>query len=101
MTTAAPPHIDVRGASVNSSKELPEVLWNYYAARETELKKATAAVAQHEKDEAKHQEAAFQKEAAAEADELVSESRAHGAIPTSSHIVDAETVAYCRSWPTR
>jgi len=53
-----------------------------------------AARIQHEKDEAKRQEAAFQKEATAEVEELIADSGSAGGIPHIMHIVDYQPAAY-------
>jgi alanyl-tRNA synthetase len=75
-------------------EETPEAFWKHWEARETFLRQAATEVAMHEKDEAKNREAAFQKEALAEAAELISESRAVGHVPFIVHVVDAESAAY-------
>jgi len=75
-------------------EETPEAWWQLWEAREAALHKAQADVAQHEKDEAKRMEAHYQKEAASEAAELISESGKVGEIPFIVHLVDAEPAAY-------
>jgi alanyl-tRNA synthetase len=75
-------------------EETPQAFWQHWESRETFLRQATADVAQHEKDSAKQQEAAFQKLAAAEAADLIAESAKIGEIPFIVHIVDYQPAAY-------
>ena len=69
-------------------------LWQHYQDREKLLKDIAAQRLQHEKEAAKHREAEFQKEAASDADELISESAKHGEIPFIVHLVDYQPGAY-------
>jgi alanyl-tRNA synthetase len=54
-----------------SADAAPDQAWKEWEAREAALHQAAAEVAQHEKDEAKRQEAAFQKRAAETAGDLI------------------------------
>jgi alanyl-tRNA synthetase len=75
-------------------EETPQAFWKHWEEREAFLRQASSDVAQHEKDEAKRQEAAFQKEASAEVDELISDALVHGEIPFIVHLVDYQPAAY-------
>jgi len=55
--------------------ESPVAFWKYWEDRMAALHAATAAVAQHEKDEAKLREAAFQKQAAEDAPALIASAK--------------------------
>ena len=73
-----------------SGDETPHAFWKHWEARETFLRQAAADVAQHEKDEAKRQEAGFQKRAAADAPVLIAFARAVNDVPFLAHkMVDA------------
>ena len=68
----------------------PHAFWQHWEAREAFLRQAAADVAQHEKDEAKRQEAAFQKRAAADAPVLIAFARTVNDVPfLAHHMVDA------------
>jgi alanyl-tRNA synthetase len=69
--------------------ETPEALWENYAAREKLLHEASAAVAQHEKEEAKRAEAGFQKRAATEAPELIAAAQTINGVPFLAQRIDA------------
>jgi alanyl-tRNA synthetase len=75
-------------------EETPDAFWKHWEAREAFLKKTSAEVAQHEKQNMKEQESALQKQAAAEAAELIIESPRMGAVPYILHLVDYQTAAY-------
>jgi alanyl-tRNA synthetase len=68
-----------------SADAAPAAAWKEWEAREAALHQAAAAVAQHEKDEAKRQEAALQKRAAADAPALIAVARAIGDVPFLVH----------------
>jgi alanyl-tRNA synthetase len=72
---------------------LPE-LWQQHKDREKLLHDLAAQKAQQEKEAAKQQEAAFQKQAANDAEELVTDSIAHGGISLIVHLVDFQPSAY-------
>jgi alanyl-tRNA synthetase len=72
---------------------LPD-LWQLYKDREKLLHDLAAQRAQHEKETMKQQESAFQKQAAAEAAELIIESPKIGDIPFIVHLVDYQPAAY-------
>jgi alanyl-tRNA synthetase len=69
--------------------ETPAALWENYAAREKLLHEASAAVAQHEKEEAKRAEAGFQKRAAAEAPELIAAAKEINGVPFLAKQIEA------------
>jgi alanyl-tRNA synthetase len=85
---------DLGALPAQPASETPEAWWQHYAAREKMLRDATAAVAQHEKDAMKHQEAFYQKQATAEAADLIGESSKVGEIPFIHHIIDAHPADY-------
>jgi alanyl-tRNA synthetase len=68
--------------------------WKNWAARMLYLDQITAEVAQHEKDEAKREEAAFQKRAAADAPGLISSAHRINEIPFIAHRVADASAAY-------
>jgi alanyl-tRNA synthetase len=72
----------------------PQAFWKHWEARDAFLKQAAADVAQHEKEESKRKEAAFQKLAANEAAEMIIESPRIGEIPFIVHLVDYQPAAY-------
>jgi alanyl-tRNA synthetase len=74
-------------------ESLPE-LWQRYKDREKLLHNMAAQRAQHEKETMKEQEAEWQREAANDADELITESAAMGEIPHIIHLVDFQPAAY-------
>ena len=69
-------------------------LWQRYKDREKLLHDMATQRAQQEKDSAKQQEATFQKQAAAEAAELIIESPTVGETPYIVHLVDYQPAAY-------
>jgi alanyl-tRNA synthetase len=75
-------------------EETPQAFWKHWEEREAFLRQASADVAQHEKEAAKHQEATFQKLAASEAAELIIESATTAVIPFLVHLVDYQPAAY-------
>ncbi len=75
-------------------EETPQAFWRHWETRETFLRQAAADVAQHEKEEAKRMETHYQKEAAAEAAELITDSSKVGDIPYIVHLVDYQVPAY-------
>ena len=77
-----------------SSSETPRALWQHWEARESFLHQAAADIAQHEKDEAKRREAAFQKRAAADAPALIASAATINGIPFISHQVTDAPAAY-------
>jgi alanyl-tRNA synthetase len=68
-----------------SGAETPEAIWKCWESREAALKQAAADVAQHDKEEAKRLEAAFQKRATTEVLELIANARTGGEIPLLVH----------------
>ena len=72
----------------------PEAFWKHFEARETFLRQAAITVAMHEKDEAKGKDAAYQKQAVAEAADLVGASGKIGEIPFIHHLVDYHPAEY-------
>ena len=77
-----------------SDSESPEALWQHYAAREKCLHEAAAAVAQHEKDEAKRQEALFQKRAAETAPDLIGAANDINGVPFLAVEIEGAPAAY-------
>jgi alanyl-tRNA synthetase len=71
-----------------------DIFWQYWEAREASLHEAAAAVAQHEKDSAKQQEAAFQKRAAVDAPALIASATTIKEIPFLAHQVTDASAAY-------
>jgi len=69
-------------------------LWHQYKDREKLLHDMAAQRAQHEKDEAKRQESAFQKRAAADAPALIAAAATIKEIPFISHQVTDASAAY-------
>jgi alanyl-tRNA synthetase len=77
-----------------SGDEAPHAFWKHWEAREAFLRQAAAEVAQHEKDEAKRQEAAFQKRAVADAPVLIAFARTVNNVPFLAHSMVDATAAY-------
>ena len=73
--------VDLLALSAYSGEANPRMLWRHWESREITLKRDVAHVAQHEKEEAKRQEAALQKRAAAEVAELIAAARTVNDIP--------------------
>ena len=76
------------------AEETPEAFWKHWEARDAFLRQAAADVAQHEKDEARRQEAAMQKRAAADAPVLIAFARAAHDIPFLAHSMVEASAAY-------
>ncbi len=74
--------------------ETPQAFWKHWETREAFLRQAAADVAQHEKDEAKRQEAAFQKRAAADATLLITFARTINDVPFIAHQMVDASAAY-------
>jgi alanyl-tRNA synthetase len=70
-------------------EETPQAFWRHWEQREAFLKQAAAEVAQHEKDEAKRLEVAFQKQAAAEAAEVIATARTVNGTPFIARQLEA------------
>ena len=75
-------------------EETPQAFWKHWEAREAFLHQAAADVAQHEKDEAKRQEAAFQKRAVADAPVLITFTRTVNDVPFLAHAMVDASAAY-------
>ncbi|HEV3271328.1 MAG TPA: alanine--tRNA ligase [Candidatus Methylacidiphilales bacterium] len=90
---AGPAPVPSSASPLLPSAGLPS-LWQLYKDREKLLHDLAAQRAQHEKETMKQQEAAFQKQAAAEAAELIIESPKIGEIPFIVHLVDYQPAAY-------
>jgi alanyl-tRNA synthetase len=73
--------IDLAALSAYSGDPTPHMLWRHWESREVTLKSAAALVALHEKEEAKRQEAGFQKRAATDAAGLIESARPLNNIP--------------------
>ncbi len=72
----------------------PLAFWQHWEEREAFLRQAAAEVAQHEKDEAKRAEAAFQKRAAIDAPSLIASARTINDIPFLAHQIADAPAAY-------
>jgi alanyl-tRNA synthetase len=77
-----------------SGDKTPHAFWKHWEAREAFLRQAAAEVAQHEKDSAKQQEAAFQKRAAADAPVLIAFARTVNDVPFLAHNMVNAPAAY-------
>ena len=77
-----------------SADAAPDVAWKEWEAREAALHQASADVAQHEKDEAKRQEAAFQTRAAETAGDLIGAALDLNGIPVLAVHVECAPAAY-------
>ena len=95
---AVPSSIEVKPtaaqrAAATENSSLPE-LWQRYKDREKLLQDMAAQRAQHEKDEAKRQEAAFQKRAAETAGDLIGAALKIKGIPVLAVFVEGAPAAY-------
>jgi alanyl-tRNA synthetase len=73
-----------------SGEITPEAFWQHWEDRLVVVHKAAEAVIQHEKDEAKRQEASFQKRAATEAPALIAAAQTIADVPfVAHHVTDA------------
>ena len=86
--------LDLAMLSSFSGDETPDALWKHWETREALLRQIAADVAQHEKEEAKRQEAAFQKRAAVDAPELIASARSINEVPFIVHQVPEASAAY-------
>jgi alanyl-tRNA synthetase len=86
--------LDLATLNAFSGEETPADYWKHWETREAALHQAAADVAQHDKDEAKRQEVAFQKAAAAEAPALIAAARTLGEVPFIVHQVANQPAAY-------
>jgi alanyl-tRNA synthetase len=77
-----------------SDEKSPADFWKYWEDRVTALHAAAAAVIQHEKDEAKLREAAFQKQAAEDAPALIASAQTIGETPFISLHLTGVSAAY-------
>jgi alanyl-tRNA synthetase len=74
--------------------ESPEVFWALWESRMAALHAAAAEVVQHEKDEAKKQEASFQKQAAEDAPALIATAQIIGEVPFIAQQLNGLPAAY-------
>jgi alanyl-tRNA synthetase len=81
------------GPAPATTEGLPD-LWQRYQDREKLLQDMTAQRIQHEKDEAKRQEAAFQKRAADDATKMISNAFTINNVPFIAYQVSDATAAY-------
>jgi alanyl-tRNA synthetase len=86
--------LDLSSLAALSGPETPDAFWRQWEMRESALRQAAAEVAQHEKEEAKRQEAAWQKRAASEAPELIANAKSAGEIPYLIETVAGGAAAY-------
>jgi alanyl-tRNA synthetase len=82
------------GLKEYQGEETPQAFWKHWEQREAFLRQAAADVAQHEKDEAKRQEAGFQKRAAADAPALIASATTIGDVPFLTHALADAPAAY-------
>ncbi len=85
---------DLAGLQAFFGDKTPHAFWSHWAEREDFLRAAAAEVAQHEKDSAKQQEAAFQKRAADDAPALIATAKTLGDIPFLAREVPFASAAY-------
>jgi len=86
--------LDLTALQTFSGDETPTAYWKHWEAREVALHQAQAVILQHEKDEAKRQEAGFQKRATIDAPELIASARTIKDVPFIVHQVTDATAAY-------
>ncbi len=86
--------LDLAALQAFSGDETPDAYWKHWEKRETALRYAAADVAQHEKDEARRQEAAFQKRAADDAPALIASARTMAGIPFLAREIKDAPAAY-------
>ena len=86
--------IDLAALKTFSGDETPHAIWKHWEIREEALRRALADIAQHEKDEAKRQEAAFQKRASVDAPELIAAAKVINDIPFVAHQMTDAPAAY-------
>jgi alanyl-tRNA synthetase len=92
--TLAQRKVDLASLTAYAGEETPHAFWKHWEAREAFLSRAAAEVAQHEKDEVKRREAAFQKRAAADAPVLIAFARTVNEIPFLVHNMVDASAAY-------
>jgi alanyl-tRNA synthetase len=85
---------DLAALPAVTGNEAPDVLSELAESREEALRAANAAVAAHEKEQAKAAEADFQRRASAEAVELIAAAREVAGIPLIAHQVGEGSAAY-------
>ena len=73
--------VDLIALSGYQGEVTPHELWRHWESREVTLRGAVAHVAQHERDEARRREIAYQKRAAEEVEKLMESARVLGEIP--------------------
>ncbi len=86
--------LDLAALQSFSGDETPRAYWKHWEAREVALHQAQAAILQHEKDEAKRREAAFQKSAAEDAPKLIAAAKTIGDIPFVAQVFTDVPAAY-------
>ena len=86
--------VDLIVLSAFSGNPSPGELWRHWESRELTLKQAMDAVAQREKEEAKQQEANFQKRAATDAPALIASARKLNDIPLISKSLGETPAGY-------
>jgi alanyl-tRNA synthetase len=85
---------DLAALTVFSGDETPSAYWKHWESREAALHEAQAAIVQHEKEEAKRREAAFQKNAAEEAPKLIAAAQIIGEVPFLAQAFTEVPAAY-------
>ena len=86
--------VDLGTLSSFSGAHTPQDFWAHWESREAALRHAATEVAQHEKEEAKRQEAAFQQRAGNEADQIIGTARDVNGIPFLVHLDNEAAAAY-------
>jgi alanyl-tRNA synthetase len=86
--------VDLVALSAYQGDVTPRDLWHHWESRETTLRRDAAHVAQHERDEARRREAAFQKRAAEDVQKLVETRHLAGEIPFLSAVYADTPAAY-------
>jgi alanyl-tRNA synthetase len=86
--------VDLVALSAYQGDVTPHELWRHWESREITLRHAAAHVAQHERDETRRRDAAFQKRAAEDVQKLIETRRAVGEIPFLAGSYIDTTAAY-------
>jgi alanyl-tRNA synthetase len=86
--------LDLAALQAFSGDETPSAYWKHWEGREVALHHAQAAILQHEKDEAKRREAAFQKSASEDATKLIASAQTINDIPFLAHVFTDAPAAY-------
>ena len=85
---------NTEGTGAGPAPATLQSLWQHYQSREKQLKDLAAQRAQHQKEAMKEQESSYQKQAKAEAADLIIESPKLSDIPYIVHVVDSNPGEY-------